>query len=307
MVTMTVSTDIQALLAQRYGHTASFTPPSWNSTLDLMVSHRSVRQWLPRDLDDATLRTVLAAAQSAPTSSNKQIVSVLAVRDTAAKQRLAAVGRQMSKHIIDAPVTLVWLIDFSLARFLAAEEETDIAADSTPPPAEAGHGVTGRPATDLGALNYMDEPMMAATDIGIASQNAALAAASLGLGTVFLGSLRNDIDEVRDALGIPDTVVPFLALELGYADPAENAGIKPRLPMELFLHEDRYRNPDDDPAATTELLENYNDALASYYSRYGAHPRWSDQLLNRLSAKATEKSKRRFLRDVLVRAGFNLR
>ncbi|WP_288630453.1 hypothetical protein [uncultured Corynebacterium sp.] len=58
---------------------------------------------------------------------------------------------------------------------------------------------------------------------------------------------------------------------------------------------------------TTELLENYNDALATYYSRYGAHPRWSDQLLNRLSAKATEKSKRRFLRDVLVRAGFNLR
>lgn len=137
--------------------------------------------------------------------------------------------------------------------------------------------MTGRPAIDLGALNYMDEPMMAASDIGFASLNVALAAASLGLGTVFRGSLRNDIDEVRDALGIPETVVPFLVLELGYADPAENAGIKPRPPMDLFLHEDRYRNPDDDPAATTELLENYNDAPASYYCRYGAHPRRSDQ------------------------------
>jgi nitroreductase len=271
-----------------------------------MVSHRSVRQWLPRDVDDATLRTILAAAQSAPSSSNKQIVSVIAVRDQSTKERLAAVGRQMSRHIVDAPVTLVWLIDFSLARFLADKENQDATTEGTPPPIDAGHGVTGRPATDLGALHYMDEPMMAAADIGIASQNAALAAASLGLGTVFLGSLRNDIDEVRDALGIPETVVPFLALELGYADPAENAGIKPRLPMELFLHEDRYRNPDDDPAATTELLEYYNGALASYYSRYGAHPRWSDQLLNRLSAKATEKSKRRFLRDILFRAGFHL-
>jgi nitroreductase len=306
MVTMTDSTDIQALLAQRYGHAASFTPPSWNSTLDRMVSHRSVRQWLPRDVDDATLRTILAAAQSAPSSSNKQIVSVIAVRDQSTKERLAAVGRQMSRHIVDAPVTLVWLIDFSLARFLADKENQDATTEGTPPPIDAGHGVTGRPATALGALHYMDEPMMAAADIGIASQNAALAAASLGLGTVFLGSLRNDIDEVRDALGIPETVVPFLALELGYADPAENAGIKPRLPMELFLHEDRYRNPDDDPAATTELLEYYNGALASYYSRYGAHPRWSDQLLNRLSAKATEKSKRRFLRDILFRAGFHL-
>ncbi|WP_367119096.1 nitroreductase family protein [uncultured Corynebacterium sp.] len=293
-------------LARRYGRRAPFTPPAWNPVLDLLLRHRSVRQWLPGDIDDDTLHTIIAAAQSAPSSSNKQIVSVVAVRDPETRRRLAAVGGQMSRHVVDAPVTLVWLIDFSLARFLADREEERAVADGTPPPAGAGHGVTGRPATDLGALRYTDEPMAAAADIGIASQNTAVAAASLGLGTVFLGSLRNDIDEVRDALGIPETVVPFLGLELGHADPAENAGVKPRLPMELFLHEDRYSAPDGDPAATTGRLASYDAALASYYSRYGAHPRWSHQLLNRLSGDAAGRSGRRFLRGILQRAGFPL-
>lgn len=290
-------------LAAGYGHPAEFTPPTWNSTLDLMVGHRSVRRWLPGDIDEATLKTVIAAAQSAPSSSNKQVVSVIAVRDPTAKERLATVGRQMSSHIVDAPVTLVWLIDFSRGRILARqeEEEREREAGAPAPASPSGHGVTGRPDTGLGALDYLDEAMMAAADVGIAAQNAAVAAESLGLGTVFLGSLRNDIDEVRAVLGIPETVVPFLGLELGHPDPAENAGVKPRIPMGLFLHGDTFTGPD------AGLLAAYDDTLASYYSRYGQHPRWSAQLLNRLSRKAVEKSDRRFLRRVMERAGFGLR
>lgn len=300
-------------LAARYGAPADFTPPAWNPTLDLLLRHHSVRRWLPGDIDDATLRTVIAAAQSAPSSSNKQVVSVIAVRDARAKERLAAVGRQMTSHIVGAPVTLVWLIDPSRARFLAAQENdaqggpgaTASGTASSP----TGHGVTGRPDTGLGALDYLDEAMAAAADIGIAAQNAAVAAESLGLGTVFLGSLRNDINEVRDILGVPETVVPFLGLELGHPDPAENAGVKPRLPMDLFLHEGTFTAPDSPGAAQryADLLASYDDALASYYSRYGQHPRWSAQLLNRMSRKATEKSDRRFLRRIMERAGFGLR
>ncbi|AGP30433.1 nitroreductase family protein [Corynebacterium terpenotabidum] len=303
-----------ARLTDRYGSraAAALDPASlpWNDTVDLLVRHRSVREWLPRDIDDATLRVVLAAAQSAPTSSNKQIVSVIAVRDAEAKNRLAAVGKQMSSQVADAPVTLVWLIDFSLGRFAAAREDA-AAQDSavqdaagTGDSASSGHGATSRPPTDLGALSYLDEPMMAAADIGIAAQNAAVAAESLGLGTVFLGSLRNDIDTVRDILDIPETVVPFLGLVLGYPDPAENAGVKPRLLMDVVLHRDRYTHRTDEEYAAA--LDAYNTELASYYSRYGSHPTWTSQLLHRLSAGATEKSKRRLLRQIMERAGFAL-
>lgn len=296
-------------LSARYGHPVRWAPEpdghSWNSTLDLLLRHRSVRRWLDHPVDRQTLRTVIAAAQSAPSSSNKQVVSVIAVEDPELRRQLARIGRQMSSHIEQAPVTLVWLIDVSQARFLAGRE----AADPTTAAVPAGHGTAAQLPTDLGALDYLDEPMMAALDIGIAAQNAAVAAESLGLGTVFLGSLRNDIPEVQRILGIPEDVVPFVGLEIGHPDPSENAGVKPRLPMELFLHHDRY-NSRTDAAGTEErarLLDDYDSALGIYFSRYGAHPRWSHQLLNRMTAGATEKSKRRLLRAVLEKAGFGLR
>jgi nitroreductase len=306
-------------LAARYGAPVDFTPPTWNETLDVQLRHRSVRQWLPRDVDESTLRTIVAAAQSAPSSSNKQVVSVIAVRDTAAKEGLAAIGRQMSAHIINAPVTLVWLIDFSHGRLLAEREQLRVdeqaatqgmeGTSSVSAPGTGEHNVPSSPPTDLGALNYLDEPMMAALDIGIAAQNAVIAAASLGLGTVYLGSLRNDIDAVREILDIPETVVPFVGLELGFPDPAENADVKPRLPMELFLHEGCYHRREgvEGRREHVRLLDSYDDALASYFSRYGEHPSWSSQLLGRLSSAATEKSNRRLLRRIMEKAGFGLR
>jgi nitroreductase len=294
-------------LTARYGQPVPWAPrpdsDAWNATLDALLAHRSVRKWLDRPVDEEQLLTVIAAAQSAPSSSNKQAVSVIAVEDPDLRRQLAGVGKQMSSHIEHAPVTLVWLIDFSRGRFLAHREQAH------PSEVSGGHGTAKRVPTDLGALEYIEEPMMAVLDIGIAAQNAAVAAESLGLGTVFLGSLRNDIDEVRRILGIPEDVVPFVGLEIGHPDPTENAGVKPRLPMDLFLHRDRY-NQRDSAAGTadqTRLLGDYDDALGTYYSRYGSHPRWSHQLLNRLTAGATEKSKRRLLRDVLRRAGFGLR
>jgi nitroreductase len=308
--TGTTSSDPASRLAARYGTPADFTPPTWNPVLDLLLRHHSVRQWLPGEIDEPTLRTVIAAAQSAPSSSNKQVVSVIAVRDPESRRRLAAVGRQMSSHIVDAPVTLVWLIDYSHGRFLASRARGTVDATSGADAGSQGHGVAGTPDTDLGALDYLDEAMAAAADIGIAAQNAAVAAESLGLGTVFLGSIRNDLDEVRAILDVPETVVPFLGLELGHPDPEENAGVKPRLPMDLFLHHDSYARTGDDggdrDARRADLLTGYDATLASYYSRYGSHPRWSAQLLNRLGRRAVERTDRRFLRRIMERAGFGL-
>ncbi len=294
-------------LTARYGRHLPRVPQpdstAWNATVDALLAHRSVRKWLDRPVDEDQLLTVTAAAQSAPTSSNKQVVSVIAVEDADLRRQLARVGGRMSSHVENAPVVLVWLIDFSHGRFLAQREQAH------PSDVAGGHGTAGRVPTDLGALDYIDEPMMAVLDIGIAAQNAAVAAESLGLGTVFLGSLRNDIDEVRRILDIPEHVVPFVGLELGHPDPTENAGVKPRLPMELFLHRNRYNRREDAAGAAerSRLLGSYDDVLGTYYSRYGSHPRWSHQLLNRLTSTATEKSKRRLLRDVLRRAGFGLR
>lgn len=292
-------------LTARYGRAQDWTTHS-TETIDIILRHRSVRMWQDRQLDDTTLDTLIASAQSAATSSNKQVVSVVAVRDETIKREIASIGKQMSTHVATAPAVLVWLIDFSHHRFLADREAARPQEDGD---AESVHGVSARPPHDLGALNYLDEPMMAALDIGIAAQNAVIAAESLGLGTVYLGSLRNDIERIQEILHLPETVVPFVGLAVGWGDPEENAGVKPRLPKQLVLHHDRY-NDRADAAGSAEraaLLEDYDDALGEYFSRYGQHPQWSAQTLTRMSERSATRTKRHLLRRILEKAGFSLR
>ncbi|MEJ6548845.1 nitroreductase family protein [Corynebacterium sp. USCH3] len=295
-------------LTDRYGREQRWSPTRWNDTLETVTAHRSVRLWLDRDVDETTLTTVLAAAQSAPSSSNKQTVAVVAVRDRAVKEQLASIGKRMSSHVATAPVLLVWLVDFSQIRFHAAQAGKAAAAETSDDAGEI-HGVSSQPPHDLGSLDYLDEPVTSVLDIGIASQTAAIAAESLGLGTVYLGSMRNDIGAVQEILGIPQDVVPFLGLALGYGDPEENAGVKPRLPMDLVVHHDRYddRSGEDGEQERARLLADYDDALAAYFSRYGQHPQWSTQTLHRVSEAAATKTKRHLIRQFLEKAGFGLR
>ncbi|APT88710.1 hypothetical protein CFRA_04930 [Corynebacterium frankenforstense DSM 45800] len=278
------------MLAARYGagHPPETTPAPLTETIANQLRHRSVRRWLDRDVDGPTLTAILTAAQSAATSSNKQTVSVVAVRDAETKQGLAEAARQMAGHIAHAPVVLVWLVDHSRARLLAAR------------------ATAGGEAPDLGGLGYLEEVLASVTDVGIAAQAAVDAAESLGLGTVYLGSLRNDVPRVRELVGAPRDVVPVLGLAIGHPDPEENAGTKPRLPLELFAHRDRYVDCRADPEAAAALA-GYDETLAGYYSRYGSHSAWSDQLLGRLSEEAATKTTRHLLREEFNRSGYGLR
>lgn len=272
-------TTPEELLAARYGAPTSWAPPEWNDTLDIIHSHRSVRQWLDEPVSDDIIRTIVSAAQSGATSSNKQVISVIAVRDAELKKGLAAICRQMFAHIEQVPVVLVWLIDFSRIRAVAAREELP-----------------------TGALDYLDEVALGFLDAGIAAQNAAIAAESLGLGTLYLGSVRNDVEKVQELLGIPHNVVPVVGLEIGHLDPTELAGIKPRLPQEAVLHWDTYS---DRPVE--KLIDAYDDALDVYYSRYGQHQLWSRQTAHRAASTSITKTNRKFLRRVLEHAGFGLK
>lgn len=272
------------LLAARYGRDPGFTPPEWNPTLAVQLGHRSVRRWLDQDVDAETIRTLAAAAQSASTSSNRQLVSVVAVRDPEKKWALGEVGGPAQfPHISTAPVILVWLIDTSRTRHAVQRHQREASE------------------VDYAGLRYIDEAFIGAVDIGIAAQNAVVAAESLGLGAVFLGSMRNDAARVAEIVGAPEHVVPFLGLALGHPDPAEPAGTKPRIPQEAFLHWEAY-----DAEAAVDVAA-YEQTLASYFSRYGKPSLWRRQQALRVSAKHVESGRRHLLRRVFEKAGFGLR
>jgi hypothetical protein len=68
-----------ALLQQRNRDGALAAQPHWNDTIATILNHRSVRGFLPGALPEGTLELLIAAAQSASTSSNLQVWSVVAV------------------------------------------------------------------------------------------------------------------------------------------------------------------------------------------------------------------------------------
>ena len=105
-------------LARRYGAEAAPAHGPWNEHIALLLSHRSIRGYRPDAPPPGTLETLVAAAQSAATSSNLQAWSVVAVTDAEKKAKLA--GGQ--KHIGQCPLFLVRVADLSRHRRLAGQE-----------------------------------------------------------------------------------------------------------------------------------------------------------------------------------------
>src|ERR1700753_3577594 len=85
---------------------------AWNETIDVLLGHHSTRAFLPDPLPEETLSTLVAAAQSAATSSTLQAWSVVPLQDRQRKARLAALAGNQ-RHIIDGPLFLAWLVDLN--------------------------------------------------------------------------------------------------------------------------------------------------------------------------------------------------
>ena len=218
-----------ARLAARY-HDAAPATAAWSPAVDAMLQHRSVRAYDARPLPSGTLETLVAAAQSAATSSNLQTWSVVAVTDEARRGRLSEfAGGQ--RHIRQAPLFLVWLADLSRASRIGE--------------------AAGQP---MNALPYLETFLVAVIDAARAAQNAAVAAESLGLGTVYIGAMRNRPEDVAAELGLPPGTMAVFGLCVGYEDPAAApATVKPRLPQPAVLHHERY-----DAAPEPATISAYN-------------------------------------------------
>lgn len=241
------------LLNHRYGpgHTA---PALSNPIIEHLLNHRSLRSYSDRPVPDGTLETLIAAAQSAATSSNLQAWSVIDVQDPARRARLAKLANNQA-HIVQAPLFLVWLADFSRAQRIADQHEIDLKAPA-----------------------YFDSLLVGSIDAALAAQNAVVAAEALGLGTVYIGALRNDLQAVIDELQLPPLVYPVFGLCVGYA--ASETAIKPRLPQAVTVHRDTYGV---DGQQERQLIQHYETVAGEFSRAQGQNtPAWSEQVINRL-------------------------
>jgi nitroreductase len=230
-----VSCDITSSIAQRYGAAEANVPLAWNDTIDLLLSHRSVRGFLSDPLPAGTLEALVAAGQSASSSSNVQAWTVIAVENPATKAALAQIANNQ-KHMEDCPLLLVWCADLSRAQQM---------------------GVRHNYPTD--ATVYLESFVVSVVDAALAAQNAAVAAESFGLGIVYIGALRNNPEEVARILKLPPNVVACFGMCIGVPDPARPYNVKPRLPQRVVLHREHY-----DTSLPQEALDSYDTSLSAF-------------------------------------------
>ena len=241
-------------LALRYGEDSIPAAGPWNDAIALLLSHRSIRGYRSDALPAGTLETLIAAAQSAATSSNLQTWSVVAVTDPAKKAAIAKLSAGQN-HIEQCPVFLAWVADLSRNQRLGAEE-----------------GV------ELEAMPYLETFLVAAIDAALAAQNAATAAQSLGLSTVYIGAMRNNPREVGEILGLPQGTMGVFGLCVGYAAPEAVNEVKPRLPQDAILFRDTYGNP-----AEPRLRAVYDAKMAAFSARNEmTQDTWTKRVVGRM-------------------------
>jgi nitroreductase len=263
----------------RYGSDTSFVPPAaWNDVLARQLGHRSVRAYRPDPVPDDTLAALIAAAQSAPTSGNLQLWSVVAVREEERRTRLAKLAGEQG-FIAEAPLFLVWLADLARARHITTELGS----------------------ANAEAADFVEAAVLAFVDVALAAQNAALAAESLGLGTVFVGAIRNRPLDVSEELSLPPNVFPVFGLTVGHPDRLDETAVKPRLPQQAILHHEQYEL---EPQAAH--VESYEEVLNAFYTDAGLPTGWIDRVSARFGAVSGLKG-REHLREALRVRGFELR
>src|ERR1700761_2071456 len=257
---------------------ASLQPEAWNEVLATILAHRSVRAFRADPLPAGTLELLIAAAQSAPSSSNLQTWSVVAVQDAGRKARLAELAGNQ-KFIPQAPLFLVWLADLSRIQHLANERQLK-----------------------LEGLEFLETLFLGIIDAALAAQNSVVALESLGLGSVYVGAIRNKPEAVATELGLPPKILPVFGLAIGYADPAVLTGVKPRLPRPSVLHHEQYSSAPHSPA-----IIRYDSTLTEFQREQGmAEIGWTGRTIPRLKS-AQSLAGRDPMREALANLGFELR
>jgi nitroreductase len=267
------------LLQARYGEIPFNLEIDWNNTLDTLLSHRSVRGYLPKPLPSGTLELLVASAQSAATSSNLQTWSVIAVEDSQHKEELASLASNQA-HIRQCPLFLVWLADLARLAYIAESR-----------------------GTPHDGLDYLEMFIMATVDAALAAQNAAIAAESLGLGTVYIGAMRNKPIEIAATLRLPPSVFAVFGLCVGYPEPDVATTVKPRLPQSAILHRETYKLPEQE-----EAIARYNEVMKDFYTQQQMNVPgdWTEHSVKRV-ATPQSLSGRDKLREALNHLGFQLK
>lgn len=271
------------LITARYGEKARPENIIWNAQIKGLLSHRSVRNFSQQALPEYWFETLVAAAQSASTSSNLQQWSMVAVTDPALKaqvRKLSAGDKGLANgYIEEAPAILLWIAD------LSRNHDMTVSDDLTP-----------------NVHDYLDSFVMATVDAALASQNATVAAESIGLGAVYIGAARNKAKELAELIQLPPHSYVVCGLVIGWPATDSDAAIRPRLPQSVVAHHNQYSACDFEAH-----VRSYEEAFHAFREGLGMKDKTWKQAVQGAATSLDYMDGRQNLRATLEERGFGFR
>ena len=225
-----------------------------NPVLESLFKHRSIRKYKNQPLEDEKLKLIVKAAQAAPTWCNGEQFSIVVDKDQTLKDKIKEICWGQP-HVGGCAAFLVFCADFyrlSLAFEKAGKKKEEFEK----------------------YMSNIDTLILGSHDVGIALQNATVAAESLGLGTCHIGAIRNKPLEMVKLLNLPKYVIPLVGLTVGYPD--DDPGLKPRIPPKGVCFENKYNTEN-----AKSGVDEYDDIFKKYLSERETNQRdmnWSQRI-----------------------------
>ena len=174
-----------------------------NQVVDCIMSRRSIRAYMPEQIKDEELKTILECAINAPSARNSQPWEVRVMQN---KDAIENLNKEVIADMIEKrPEAKERFADENASVFFHAPTLLVVAYDTT---------------------QYWGQ-----SDCGMLVQNVLLAAESMNIGSCAVGCCREYINSPKAAdfvksLNLPENYVVYLTVTLGYKD--ENPDAKPR-------------------------------------------------------------------------------
>ncbi len=154
-------------------------------TIKAIMTRRSTREFIEKEISDSDIRTILSAGMSGPSAVNARPWSFVVVRDMEMLNRMADGNGRAAEPLRRASLGI--LICGDLAR------------------------------------TYSRAPDYWVIDATIATENMILAAHDLGIGSVWLGTWPQEekIEAQRKIFNLPEEIIPHSIVAFGYPKNAE--------------------------------------------------------------------------------------
>lgn len=202
--------------------------------IDVLLNHRTIREFKSSPMPPQQLSILLDIAKRSATSMGLQSFSIIRIVNPELKAAIAEVCNQ--EYVARVPELFIFIVDAYRNSRIAREQgiTSDIERDS-------------------------DRFFQGWTDAAIAAQNMVAAAELGGFGTVFFGSILNNVPKMIELLKLPELTFPVVGVGIGV--PNQKPQLKPRMPREANVFDDSYTVFD----SYLELLEDYDEEMEQYY------------------------------------------